>query len=393
MKVLYITLENLSLHKGSVVHVKEIVSGLRGLGHDVGLAACSADKSQKADRFYNLNFMTHPPLNSLKFEKQPHTISAMILFFYLFRILPQYDVLYVREFHVVLTTLLPRLIFKKKLLFEMNGIAHEEQGLKSHSLLNRALVLLIRKLENLATKYSDRIIAVTPQIASYLVRNFDCQLSKVKVVSNGVNTERFYPIAEKDLLAEWRRKLGIGQREMVIAFVGNLAPWQGIECLIEAAPLLLKEDRAIRFLIVGDGILKTALKAKANRLGLSDHFLFTGMVNHQLVPIYINIADICVLQKQRLKSGYSPIKLYEYMACGKPLVATRVEGLEFIEEDGIGRLVEPEDVVGLERALRDLIMAPQERIRMGQKGLQVVRERFSWELSITKIENILKEMA
>jgi glycosyltransferase involved in cell wall biosynthesis len=109
--------------------------------------------------------------------------------------------------------------------------------------------------------------------------------------------------------------------------------------------------------------------------------------------MYINIADICVLQKQRLKSGYSPIKLYEYMACGKPLVATRVEGLEFIEEDGIGRLVEPEDVVGLERALRDLIMAPQERIRMGQKGLQVVRERFSWELSITKIENILKEMA
>jgi glycosyltransferase involved in cell wall biosynthesis len=67
--------------------------------------------------------------------------------------------------------------------------------------------------------------------------------------------------------------------------------------------------------------------------------------------------------------------------------------LEFIEEEGIGRLVEPEDVTGLERALNDLINAPQERIRMGQKGLQVVRERFSWELSIAKIEKILKELA
>jgi glycosyltransferase involved in cell wall biosynthesis len=393
MRILYITLENLSFHKGPVVHVKEIVDGLRRLGHYVGLVACSFNESEKADCFYNLNLLTIPLLRLFKLTKQPHFVSTIVLFIYLLKILPKYDVLYGREYHITMTALLPRLIFQKKLVFEINGIAHEEQRLKSHSLLNRILVSLIRKVEKLATKYPDRIIAVTPQIASYLVSHFDCHSGKVKVVSNGVNTKRFYPIQENDLLAEWRKKLGIEQREMVVAFVGNLAPWQGIECLIEAAPLLLKETTDIRFLIIGDGILKTALEAKANSLGVSHHFLFTGMVNHQEVPLYINIADICVLQKQRLKSGYSPIKLYEYMACGKPLVATRVEGLEFIEEEGIGRLVEPEDVTGLERALNDLINAPQERIRMGQKGLQVVRERFSWELSIAKIEKILKELA
>jgi len=393
MRILYITLENVSLHKGSVVHIIEIVSGLRKLGHYVGLVASSLNKSEKADCFYNLNAATFFLLKFFRFKKQPYIVSSIFLFIYLFRILSRYDIIYARDYHTAILALFPRLIFKKKLVFEINGIAHEEQRLKSHSLLNRILVSLTQKLEKLATKYPDRIIAVTPQIASYLVSHFDCQTDKVKVVSNGVNTKRFYPIQEKDLLAEWRRKLGIGQREMVVAFVGNLAPWQGIECLIEASPLLLKEVRDIRFLIIGDGILKTALKTKANSLEVSDHFLFTGMVNHQEVPLYINIADICVLQKQRLKSGYSPIKLYEYMACGKPLVATRVEGLEFIEEEGIGRLVEPEDVVGLERTLYDLIMSPEERMRMGQRGLELARERFSWELSTAKIEKILKELA
>jgi glycosyltransferase involved in cell wall biosynthesis len=383
----------MSLHKGSVVHVKQIVEGLRKLGHHIGLAARSLDKFEEADCFYNLNLVTFPLLKLFNFKKQPHIVSAMVLFIYLLKILRKYDLIYSREYYVSIAALLPRLIFKRKLVFEMNGIANEEQRLKSDSRMNIILVFLIQILEKLATRYTDQIIVVTPQIASYLVRDFDCQLSKVKVVSNGVDTKRFYPIQEKVLLDEWRRKLGIGPRETVVAFVGNLAPWQGIECLIDAAPLLLKEVGDIRFLIVGDGILKTTLKAKVNSLGVSDHFLFTGMVNHQVVPFYINIADICVLQKQRLKSGYSPIKLYEYMACGKPLVAAKVEGLEFIEEEGIGRLVESEDVVGLERALNDLIRSPQERIRMGQKGFELARERFSWESKVIEIEAMLQGLA
>ncbi len=393
MKILYVTLENISLHKGSVVHAKEVVSGLRKLGHRVDVAACSLDKLEKTDCFYNLALSTFPLLKLFKFKRQPHIVSAMILFIRLLKILSQYDILYAREYHIVLIALLPRLIFRKRLVLEMNGIANEEQLLKNHSLMNRILVFLIQKAEKLATKYTDRIIAVTPQIATYLVSKLGCEIGGVEVVSNGVNTNRFYPIQEKDLLAEWRRKLGIAQKEIVIAFVGNLAPWQGIECLIEAAPLLLREIKDIRFLIIGDGILKTALKAKANDLGVLESFLFTGMVDHQEVPLYINIADICVLQKRRLESGYSPIKLYEYMACGKPLIATRVEGLEFIEAEGIGRLVEPDDVIGLQKTLSSLIKAPQERTRMGQKGLQLAREKFGWESSITKIEKILKEMA
>ena len=393
MKILYITLENLSFHKGSVVHVKEIVNGLRKIGHHVGLVACSLNKSEEADLFYNLNIMTSVMLRVFSFKKQPYMVSSIFLFIYLFRILPQYDIIYARDFHTVIVALLPRIIFKKKLVFEMNGIAHEEQKLKSHSISNRILVYFIRKAEKMATRYSGKIISVTPHIGTYLVDHYNCASDKVIVIANGVNTKIFYPIRDEALLENWRKKLGITKEEIIIVFVGNLAPWQGVETLIEAAPFLLREIRNIRFLIIGDGILRESFETKVKSLGVEDHFTFTGMVDHQEIPLYLNIADICVLPKRRLKSGYSPIKLYEYMACGKPVVASRVEGLELIEEEGTGRLTEPEDILSLEKTLYNLIEEPQERLMMGGKGFQIARERFSWESRVTQIEEVLKKMA
>jgi len=393
MKILYITLENLSLHKGSVVHVKEIVNGLRKLGHHVGLVASSLNKSEKADRFYNLNVMTLFMLRLFRLKKQPYIVSSIFLFIYLLKILPQYDIIYARDYHTVMIALFPRLIFKKKLVFEINGIANEEQRLKNNSLLNCILVFLMQKAEKMATKYSEKIISVTPHMRAYLIENYHCPPDKVLAITNGVNTKKFHPIHDEALLGEWRGRLGIAKEEIIIAFVGNLAPWQGVETLIEVAPFLLKEVKNIKFLIIGDGILKKAFKEKVNNLGVTDHFIFTGMVIHKEIPLYINIADICVLPKRKLKSGYSPIKLFEYMACGKPVVASRVEGLEFIEEEGTGRLTEPEDIISLEKTLYNLIKEPQERLMMGGKGFQIARERFSWESRVTQIEEVLKKMA
>jgi len=215
----------------------------------------------------------------------------------------------------------------------------------------------------------------------------------MKVVSNGVNTRKFYPIDNKGLLAEWRRRLGIGKDEIVITFVGNLAPWQGVESLIRVAQVVLAEMRNLRFLIVGDGILKEELEAEVIRLGIADHFIFTGMIDYKQIPFYINISDVCVLLKRELASGYSPIKLYEYMACGKPVIASRVGGLEFIKTEGVGRLIESGDLKDIKEALLDLLSAPEKRVDMGQRGVKIAQERFTWDSRASKIEKILKELA
>jgi starch synthase len=386
MKILYITLENISLHKGSAVHIKEIISGLRTLGHQVGLVAYSRGKFEKVDSFYNIH-------KFLILKKQSYIVSSLLLFICLFKALPKYDVIYARDYHATLISLIPRIIFHKKVVFEINGLANEEQRIKADSFLMRIFSLMIRWSERMATKYSDKIVAVTPQIAFYLQEHFNCSPKKVEIISNGVNTNVFYPIGDRDMLLRWRKRHGIGEEEIVLVFIGNLAPWQEVEDLIQVAPLILKKINNIKFLIVGDGILRKELEEKVKRLQLTQYFLFTGMVSHNEIPLYINFGDICIALKRRLKSGYSPIKLYEYMACGKPIIASRVEGLKFIESEEIGRLVEPKDIANLKEALFDLIENNQKRINMGKKCREIVQKNFSWNLKVAKIENILKGLA
>lgn len=387
LKILYITLENLFLHKGSVIHIKEVVTGLQNRGHQVGLIGLSSSELEGINHFYNIyhQFLNHKGISLF--------ISSILLFFYIFRIVFDYDIIYARDYHTVIIAYLPRLIFNKRLVFEINGLANEERRLKRNSIFNRLITFFIKKLEMLATKHSDRIVSVTPYIASYLINKFHCKSNKIEVITNGVDTKKFYPINDKALIESWKKRLGIAQEDMVVVFVGNLAPWQGLEYLIQVSPYLLEKVKNIKFLIVGDGILKEEYQEKVCDLGASNHFIFTGMIAYEQIPFYINIADICVLPKRRMESGYSPIKLYEYMACGKSVVSSRVEGLEFIEEEGVGLLVEPENLKSLEEALLVLLKDPQKRIKMGQIGYKIAKLNFDWNLKVDKIENILIGLA
>ena len=396
MKILYITLENLSLHRGSVVHIKEIVNGLQKLGHQLGLVASSWNKFEKSDHFYNLNYMPPSVLRLLRLQRQPYIVSSIFLFLYLLMILPKYDLIYARDFHTVIIALFPRLIFKKKLIFEINGIANEEQKLKKPSVFNRILVYLIQKGERMATKYSDRIVSVTPQIASYLIRYFYCQEDKVEVVGNGVDTKKFFPIHDEATLAEWRKRWGISKEEGIIAFIGNLARWQGVNLLIKSAFRFLEKEEKLKFLIVGDGPLKRDLLMKVLKSKFEKEFIFTGTIDYEDIPFLINISDICVapfISRRNRTTGVSPLKVFEYMACGKPVITSRIEGLEFIESEGVGLLVDPEDMEGFEEAISDLLKNFQKREDMGRKGLQIANNRFNWDSKVAKIEKILKELA
>ena len=396
MRILYITLENLSLHKGSVIHIKEVIEGLQKRGHRVGLIGSAWTELQNADDFYNIRPNIMPLFKFFGFKRKSYFVSSVLLFLHLLKVLRQYDIIYARDFHTVIIAFIPRLVFKKKLVFEINGLAGEEQRLKRKSLLNQVLANVFQEAEKIATRCSDRIISVTPQIAAYLTRYFHCQADKVKVIGNGVNTKNFHPIEDEALLWSWRRRLGIAKEDVVIAFVGNLAPWQGVNILIESALQLLSNEKDLKFLIVGEGFLRDSLQKRVFGSGYEEKFIFTGMIKYEDIPILINIADICVapfISRRNRVTGVSPLKVFEYMACGKPVICSRIEGLEFVEVEGVGRLIDPEDVIGLEKELYRLAKNPRERMRMGQKGFKVAHEKFSWESRVIKIEEVLEGLA
>lgn len=392
MKIVYITLENMSLHKGSVVHVTEVIVGLRKLGHHVTLMAPAFGKIENADCFYNLYPNTIKIMKSVGLRKKSYFISLVALFLYLFEVIPRSEVIYTREFYVALVALLSRLLFKKKLVFEINGLASEEQKLRGDSYGNRICSFLLRMGEMFAAKCSNLVVSVTPQISTYLINHFHCKPNKVKVVQNGANVRSFYPINNIALLREWRRKVGIEEDEVVVVFVGNIAPWQGVNILIESAFRLLSKNEKLKFLIVGDGLLKGTLAKRVKDSEWREKIIFLGMIPYEEIPFLINIADICVapfINQRNRKTGVSPLKIFEYMACGKPIVSSRIEGLEFIEKECVGQLVEPDDAMSLAKALQDLLGDSNKRIEMGRRGLEIARERFSWDSRALEISKIL----
>ncbi len=396
MKILYITLENMSLHKGSVVHVKEVIMGLRKLGHHVTLIAPALGKVEDADCFYNIFPDAINLVKFLRLKKKSYFISLAALFLYLFKVIPRSEVIYAREFYAILVALLPHLLFRKKLVFEMNGLAGEEQKLRGDSLMNRIFSLFIKEGEMLAAKCSNLVVSVTPQISTYLINHFHGKSNRIKVVQNGVNTNRFFPIDDRALLREWRKKVGIEEDEVVVVFVGNIAPWQGVNILLESAFRLFPENERLKFLIVGDGLLKKTLMKKAKRSNWGEKIIFLGMRPYEEIPFLINIADICVapfIHERNRKTGVSPLKIFEYMACGKPVVSSRIEGLEFIEKEYAGQVAEADDAVSLAKTLQDLLTNTQMRIDMGRRSLEIAREKFSWDSRVVEIDKILSAIS
>jgi glycosyltransferase involved in cell wall biosynthesis len=395
MKIVYITLENMSSHKGSVVHIKEVILGLRKLGHHVTLIAPALGKIENADSFYNV----YPDaINLIKFlglKKKSYFISLVALFLYLLKVIPQSEVIYAREFYGVLVALLPRLLFRKKLVFEINGLASEEQKLRGDSFKNTIFSFLIKQGEVFATKCSNLMVPVTPQISTYLINHFHRKPHMIKVVQNGVNVRSFNPINDIALLRKWRKKVGIEEDEAVVVFVGNIAPWQGVNVLIESAFQLLPKNEKLKFLIVGDGFLKSLLMKKVEDSEWREKIIFLGTMPYEEIPFLINIADICVapfINERNRKTGVSPLKVFEYMACGKPVVSSRIEGLEFIEKECAGQLVEPDDAISLAKALEDLLRSANKRIEMGRRGLEIAGEKFSWDSRVVEISEILSAM-
>ncbi len=176
-----------------------------------------------------------------------------------------------------------------------------------------------------------------------------------------------------------------------VCFVGNLAPWQGVEYLIMASPLILKEVPNTRFLIIGDGVMKKKLVEMVKELNLDNNFIFTGAVDYELVPKYINASDVCVAPKRPLKSGYSPLKLYEYIACGKPIVASRISGFEILEQQKAGILVEPENPLELAKAVLKFLKDEKIREEMGKNGREYVVEYHSWEVVARRVAEVCED--
>jgi glycosyltransferase involved in cell wall biosynthesis len=265
---------------------------------------------------------------------------------------------------------------------EVNGIIADEARITQRG--DSFSLKIINALEKFTLPKADKIIVVTSRLKEVLQGDYGVPEDKIVVIPNGANTDLFKPI---DAI-EAREELGLRGSDNYICFVGSLVQWQGVEYLIKSVPLILKQCPETRFLIVGDGPMKQELIELAEKIGISANVIFTGMVPYQKVPLYVNASDVCVLPKKPMRTGYSPLKLCEYMACMKPVVATRTDGFEILEEFNAGALMNPENPSEFAQAIIKLLQDPDLRVQMGQNGRKYVVENRSWESVAKRVADV-----
>jgi glycosyltransferase involved in cell wall biosynthesis len=205
-----------------------------------------------------------------------------------------------------------------------------------------------------------------------------------EVIYNGFDPERFRPLPGPD--ANLMKHLGISRSDAVILYAGRLIGLKGVQTLLRAARRIPKHV-PVKVLIVGEGEGRGALESLSRELGLERQAVFAGFVPHGGIPPYFGLARFAVFPS--LADEAFGISICEAMACGLPVIGTRVGGIpELIAEGQTGFLVEPRDEAGLAEKMGLLLEDPEGGRKMGQRAAERVRELFTWGKVVDRLVRV-----
>ncbi len=230
---------------------------------------------------------------------------------------------------------------------------------------------LAQEIEKHAFERSTAVLAVSDAMQSYVLAHGG-RPGHVHVVPNGVDRTRFHAgISGKRVRDAFRL-----HDKLVVGFAGSLKAWHGVDLLLSAFARTATRDWAL--LLVGDGPCRVQLEAQAKAVDGDGQIVFSGAVPHTRMPEYLAAMDIAVAPYRRVDDFYfSPLKLFEYLAMQKPVVASDVGQLATVIRHGEnGYLVKPDDIPSLAAALSHLATDTRLRADMGAAGASGV---MTWE--------------
>jgi len=250
---------------------------------------------------------------------------------------------------------------------------------------------LARDVERFLFSTAGHIVTVSAELRDY-VHSIAPQ-APVSVIPNGVNIERFDRAVQSAL---WRRKLGaLHSDDFVIGFVGRVRPWHGVDLLVDAVAELAAQDRTVRLAVVGAaGDAGSELAARARQRGIPDRVMILDAVAPDAVPYLLKSMDVCVAPYPPLEQFYfSPLKAFEYMAAGRPIVASAIGQLnDVLEHDKTALLVPPGDVAALAQAIGRLRDDTTLAARLGAAAHAAAAQRHSWRHRIADLGRILETL-
>ncbi|MFN2464955.1 MAG: glycosyltransferase [Candidatus Dormibacteria bacterium] len=241
----------------------------------------------------------------------------------------------------------------------------------------------------------NRLVAPTAREIDDLAYLYGADRGCIDEVPLGVDLERFHPTDPAAL----RARLGLAAGEQVILFTGRLERLKGVETVIRALPLLPREAAPRRLLIAGadsgNGVHEAGafsserdrLESLARELGVGAEVTFLGAVDHQDLPQYYSLADVCAVPSYSESFGLVAL---EAQACGTPVVASRVGGLAQVVEDGrTGFTIRDHDPAVYAERLGLLLADDELRASMGAAAIQLAHG-YTWEATASLLEAVYR---
>jgi glycosyltransferase involved in cell wall biosynthesis len=264
------------------------------------------------------------------------------------------------------------------LMLEVNDpLCREQAGYEKFTLTATA-----ERMESEIIRGADAVIAISKWIQNWVI-SLGVNEQDVHIVPNGVSLKLF---AERQNGETVRQRYNLG-KERLIGFLGSFQPWHDVEGLLRAFSKLYADDHNLRLLLVGDGQQREALEETVRQLGLGAGVIFTGNIPHDSVPEYLAAMDVAVAPYNWKEDFYgSPLKIFEYMAAGKPTVAAAIGQIEEVIEHGkTGWLYPSGDHEQLAHGLASLLYSPELSSAISNAAREKILSDHTWKAIATRV--------
>jgi glycosyltransferase involved in cell wall biosynthesis len=278
-------------------------------------------------------------------------------------------------------------------LLEVNAPLIEEQA-NYRQLTDR---LAAMEATRRAFRAATAVVCVSDDVAAY-ARSYGVEPDRIHVLPNAVNPDNFRARGLAHFAESSEQNVPVplpaANREFSIGFVGTLKPWHGVDQLIDAYAAVCENGPSCRLRIAGDGPDRDRLEAQARSLpaSISDTIEFLGMLPHADIPEFLATLDVAASPGVSSDTYRSPLKLFEYMAAGLPVVAASCGQTPAIIQHGVtGLLYNPGDTAELASALRRLRDEPQQAARIAGGARREVLAHHTWQHRCESILEIVRQ--
>lgn len=357
-RLVYLCLETPRPGQATYTHVHEIVGGLRDAGWDVALIATRVGGAASGSPYWSRGL---------------DYVAAQLR---MLRELPNADAVYMRAHFAALPASLWARLRGKPVIQEINGLPQDI--FVTYPWL-RMLGWIVKASYRLQLRGASHVVVVTEGLSAWA--RGEGGHDRVSLVGNGANTQVFSPEGSRP-----------ETRGPYVAFVGGLTAWHGIDVMV-AATRRAEWPEGVRLVIIGDG--KESEKVQAAMLAdKAGRIVWLGRLPQQQVAIWLRgaLAALSITQDRQdhLGTGVAPLKLFEAMASGVPVIVTDLPfQAELVRREQTGLVIPMEDAEALAEAVAVLAADPAAALAMGARGAAHVRLQASWRLRAEQTSRII----